>query len=138
MESIQEDFVEYIGEHALLFSLIGNIVYILLVYILVEGKAVLHSVNAAPKLQAGRFYRIAVPIIGGVLTFLFLTLDPCFSISLSPDLQYAILKPADPMVEYVVDSSQGSKKVVLSEFRKNENPVTAYKLNGVQICETQV
>ena len=42
------------------------------------------------------------------------------------------------MVEYVVDSSQGSKKVVLSEFRKNENTVTAYKLDSVQLCETQV
>ena len=117
----------------LLCSLLGNIVYILLVYLLVEGKAVLHSVTASPWLQAWRYYSvytIAVPILGLVLTFLFLTLDSCLSISLSPHLQYAVLKPEDPMVEYVVDSSQGSKKVVLSESVKNEFTVTAYKVEG--------
>ena len=108
-------------------SLLGNIAYCLAVYLLVDGKPVLLTVNGLPRLEAWRYYLfvIPVPILGAVLTLLFLTLDSCSCCALSPDLQFAVLRPTDPMVEYVLDSKAESKKVVLSELLSGENQLTS-------------
>lgn len=73
-------------------SQLGNIVYCLSVYMLVQGKPVPLTVDGRPKLEAWRYYLCLspVPILGGLLTLLFLTLNSCFCCSLSPDLQYSV------------------------------------------------
>ena len=110
-------------------SLVGNITYCLAVYLLVDGKAVLRTAGGNPRLEAWQYYLfvIPVPILGAVLTLLFLALDSFSCCTPSPDLEFAVLRPTDPMVEYVLDSKAGSKEVVLSEQSK-ENQLTSIEV----------
>jgi hypothetical protein len=96
----------------LALSVIGHLVYGPSVYMLVQGQ------QAQPaRLEAWRFYlyTLAVPLLGGLLTLLFLGLDRCyFCRSCSPDMQYAVMKPSDPMVEFVKvkNKREGTEEVV--------------------------
>ena len=94
---------------------------------LVQGKPVQLTVDGRPKLEAWRYYLYLspVPILGGLLTLLFMTLNSCFCCSLSPDLQYSVLKPAEPLVEFVVNSSEHSKRIAPSEAEENQPSLTA-------------
>jgi hypothetical protein len=99
-------------------SLLGHIVYSSLIYMMVKDKPVEFDASGRRRLEAWKFYffTFPVPLLGFVLTLVFLLLDSCCPcVPCGSRLERHVLKPEDSLVEYVEDNSTGKRMVVQRE-----------------------
>jgi len=59
---------------------------------------------------------LTVPIMGVIITLIFCYLDACCSSSCSPDIQIGVLKPQDPLTQFVV--VEDKKLITMNDWRR--------------------